>query len=241
MDVQYKEIIKNYISGCISGVSAILVSHPIDTIKTNYQERLPIKVNPRTLYKGIVPPMIGIGLEKALVFGTYNTSYNYTQSHALSGAISGFTASFIVTPYERLKILYQTNKQTQSLSFRYLFRGLSATFYREVPGFTIYFSVYNYLKSKTELTYSRDIEMYEAFVYGGLSGAFSWIFIYPQDRIKTHIQSSESKISLYQGCKDIVRDGGVKGLYRGFQFALLRAIPLHAMAFMVNELCYQYI
>lgn len=237
----YKKIINNYVSGYISGVSAILVSHPIDTMKTNYQERIQIKLTPRTLYKGILPPMLGIGLEKAIVFGTYNSTYNYTNSHVVSGAIAGLSASFIVTPYERLKILYQTSSSKSiSITPSYLYRGLSATFYREVPGFAIYFSMYNYLKSKTEYTFSRTITLYESFMFGGFAGAFSWVFIYPQDRIKTHIQSSSVKISLKQGLKDIINDGGVLGLYRGFHYALLRAIPLHATAFMVNELCNRY-
>jgi solute carrier family 25 carnitine/acylcarnitine transporter 20/29 len=236
----YKSIINSYLSGYISGVSAILVSHPIDTIKTNYQERIPIKINPRTLYKGILPPMLGIGLEKAIVFGTYNSTYEYTKSHAVSGAMSGLAASFIVTPYERIKILYQTNHTNISITPKYLYKGLSATFYREVPGFAIYFSMYNYLKSSTEYMFSRNITLYESFMFGGFSGAFSWIFIYPQDRIKTHIQSSTYKITLKQGMKDIINDGGILGLYRGFHYALMRAIPLHATAFMVNEICNRY-
>lgn len=240
-----KNIIKDYTSGYISGMMAILVSHPIDTIKTNYQEKLPININIRTLYKGIFPPLVGIGLEKSLVFGTYNTLYRHTESYWISGGISGFTASFIVTPYERLKILYQTDNNYKLLgsnvNMRYLFSGLSATFYREVPGFAIYFSVYNFLKERTQCYYNRDIKMYESFIYGGFSGAFSWIFIYPQDRIKTHIQSSNAKISLKNGIKDIFNDGGIRGLYRGFHFAIMRAVPLHATAFMVNELCNKYL
>jgi solute carrier family 25 carnitine/acylcarnitine transporter 20/29 len=236
---------KNYLSGFISGTSAILVSHPIDTIKTNYQERLPIKVNLRHLYRGIGAPLLGIGLEKAIVFGTYDTMYSHTQSHAISGALSGLSASFIVTPYERIKILLQTNKKHSnpiSISPRYLFQGLSATFYREVPGFAIYFSTYNYLKNITQNKEGRPITSMEALIYGGISGAWSWVFIYPQDRIKTHIQSTTSnRISLRQGIKDILADGGFRGLYRGFHFALLRAIPLHATAFMVNEKCKDYL
>ena len=236
-------IIKNYISGYIAGVSAIIVSHPIDTMKTNYQENIPIKLNFRSLYKGITAPLIGIGLEKAIVFGTYNTSYNYTQSHIISGAISGLTASFIVTPYERIKILLQTKqkqkqttKQSLKLTPRYLFQGLSATFYREVPGFAIYFATYNYLKDKSMQYNNKPISTLEAFIYGGFAGAWSWVFIYPQDRVKTHIQSSiENNITIKQSIKDIIKNEGIKGLYRGFHFALLRAIPLHATAFMVNE------
>jgi solute carrier family 25 (mitochondrial carnitine/acylcarnitine transporter), member 20/29 len=241
----YNDTCKHYFSGAISGVSAIIVSHPIDTIKTNYQEKLPIKLDLKHLYKGITAPIVGIGLEKALVFGSYNTMYNYTNSHTISGALSGLTAAFIVTPYERIKILLQTNnthKTSISMSPRFLFQGLSATFYREVPGFAIYFSVYNYLKDYVSRMYKRDINTLESFTFGGLSGAISWVFIYPQDRIKTHIQSTSSKkISLRQGLKDIVDDGGIRSLYRGFHFALLRAIPLHAVAFMVNEKCKKYL
>jgi solute carrier family 25 carnitine/acylcarnitine transporter 20/29 len=241
----YKEIIKSYVGGYISGVSAILVSHPIDTIKTNYQEKLPIKLNIKSLYRGIYAPMIGIGLEKAVVFGTYDTMYDKFNSHILAGGISGLAASFIVSPYERLKILSQTSSKNNAKKFElklsYLFRGLSATFYREVPGFAIYFSIYNYLKDITKRIKKREIKTYEALLYGGLSGATSWIFIYPQDRVKTHIQSSRKKISFKKGIQDILKDGGMRGLYRGFHFALLRAIPLHAIAFMVNEKCKVYL
>lgn len=245
MDYIYKsEIFKNYISGYISGISAIVISHPIDTIKTNYQEKKPIKLNIKNLYKGITAPLIGIGLEKALVFGTYDSTYKYTNSYAISGAVSGLTASFIVTPYERIKILYQSNNNkinkstlTNNLNIKYLYQGFSATIYREVPGFAIYFSIYNYCKNKIQDTYSRNITLYESFMLGGFAGAYSWIFIYPQDRIKTHMQSSINKINLRLAIKDIINDGGIKGLYRGFSLALLRAIPLHATAFMVNEKC----
>lgn len=237
-------IFKNYFYGCISGISAILVSHPIDTIKTNYQEKLPVKLNIKNLYRGISAPVIGIGLEKAIVFGTYDTTYKYTNSHVVSGGISGFMASFIVTPYERMKILLQTNKNHKNkprLSFDYMFRGLSATFYREVPGFAIYFSTYSYLKDKNKMLYNRDIEWYESFIYGGFAGAFSWIFIYPQDLIKTHIQSTTSRnLTLITGTKEVIKSNGITGLYRGFHFALLRAIPLHATAFMVNEMLKSY-
>lgn len=33
----------------------------------------------------------------------------------------------------------------------------------------------------------------------------------------------------------IYREGGVRGLYRGFNLALLRAVPLHAGTFMTME------
>jgi hypothetical protein len=236
-------ILKNYYSGYISGVCAILVSHPIDTIKTNYQEGLRIKFNLFELYRGLSAPLIGIGIEKAIVFGTYNTIYDKYNNHAFAGAFAGLSASFIVTPYERIKILKQTNKEIKlkSITPKYLFQGLSATFYREVPGFAIYFTTYNYLKDKSIHYFNKPISTLESFIYGGFSGAWSWVFIYPQDRIKTHIQSSTNKMSFIKGFSDLIKNNNIKGLYKGFHFALLRAIPLHATAFMVNELFHKYI
>ena len=147
---------KNFINGWISGLSAIIVSHPIDTIKTNIQEKKPIIFNIKNLYKGLSAPLIGVGLEKAIVFGTYETSIKYTNSNVISGALSGLTASFIVTPFERIKILLQTNQEIkrEMLNRKFLFQGLSATLYRETPGFAIYFSTYNYLKSIRHKLYS---------------------------------------------------------------------------------------
>ena len=137
----FSETIKNYMSGYISGVSAILVSHPIDTIKTNYQENLKVNYSLRSLYRGILAPVIGVGLEKAIVFGTYDLINKKVNNYAISGAFAGLTASFVVTPYERIKILLQTSTKNrpnaQCLGFtnfvtemgyiKYMFQGLSAT------------------------------------------------------------------------------------------------------------------
>ena len=74
-------LFQNYLSGMISGVNAILISHPIDTIKTNIQEKKPIDFKFRSLYRGLMAPLLGVGLEKAIVFGTYETSKKYTSEH----------------------------------------------------------------------------------------------------------------------------------------------------------------
>jgi hypothetical protein len=77
--------------------------------------------NIRTLYKGLSAPLVGVGIEKGIVFGVYEMSIKHTQklcknicddkqtillaSNALSGGLSVMCASFIVTPFERIKIL----------------------------------------------------------------------------------------------------------------------------------------
>jgi solute carrier family 25 carnitine/acylcarnitine transporter 20/29 len=258
---------QQFISGWFAGITAVITSHPFDTYKTYIQQN---KVMPdyklRTLYRGLSAPLLGVGFEKAVVFGIYESTITHTSkwckniygdnmyaliaSNAMSGGLSGMCASFIVTPFERIKILLQTGPNTTTAlpntalntasapNVRSIFQGLSATFYRETPGFAIYFSTYNYLKYKYEQDNRKKLGLVNSFIYGGLAGTTSWLFIYPQDRIKTKIQAlRDTHMSFKEGFNEIVKKEGITGLYKGFSYALLRAIPLHATAFMTMELC----
>ena len=126
----------------------------------------------------------------------------------------------------------------------FIFQGLSATLYRETPGFGIYFSTYQLLKQRNWSASCDETELlpFESFTFGAIAGAFSWIFIYPQDRIKTHLQSiKDRKVGFKEGFNEVLKNGGYRGLYRGFHFALMRAMPLHATVFATMELCQKYI
>lgn len=246
-----------YLNGAVSGMFGIILSHPIDTIKTHIQTGNNFKsfpLNIRSLYKGISAPLLGVGFEKALVFGTYNYCLKQLQNKSciidvgvglipISGAIAGLTASIIVTPYERFKILKQNSQKIMlgDISPKFLFKGLSATFTREVPGFAIYFSVYESLKYHTFTKHDKEIGYLNSFAYGGLSGITAWIFIYPQDRIKTILQSSvqsksESKIGFSSVMREIYSKGGIKHFYSGFSWAVGRAMLLHSGTFCMMEI-----
>jgi len=233
-----KSTIKNFGYGYLAGMMGIVVSHPIDTLKTHYQQfnRLVFK----NLYRGIIPPIIGVGLEKAVVFGVYESTIKYTQSDIISGGLAGLSASIVVTPFERLKILLQTGQDLNGFKNINLFQGLSATLTRETPGFAIYFYVYNKLKHNNPDI--RDIHPIKSFGYGALAGTAAWTFIYPQDRIKTHIQAArDKKIGFFEAFSYIRKTEGITSFYRGFHLALCRAIPLHATAFTTVELCKKYL
>ena len=251
-----------YVNGAISGMFGILLSHPLDTIKTHIQTSNNIKslpMNIRSLYKGISAPLLGVGFEKALVFGTYNYCLKQLNpagtidigisTISISGAIAGLTASIVVTPYERFKILKQNSQKIllKDLSVGFLFKGLSATFTREVPGFAIYFSVYESLKYHTFTKHGNQIGYLHSFAYGGLSGISAWIFIYPQDRIKTILQStmqssvqSSTSNNNRSGFRSVMREiyakGGMKHFYSGFSWAVGRAMLLHSGTFCMMEI-----
>jgi solute carrier family 25 carnitine/acylcarnitine transporter 20/29 len=237
----------SYFKGCLSGMFGVALSHPIDTIKTLKQSSFKLNYNLFNLYKGITPPLIGVGLEKALVFGTYQYLRNNNVNVPISGAISGFIATFIVTPYERLKILKQTSQKiNKHINPEFLYKGFSATFTREVPGFAIYFSTYHTLKEYylesihvNKIDKTDKLSPIMSFLFGGLSGSMAWLFIYPQDRIKTIIQSStnnDKQINFRTIIKNTYKNGGLKSFYSGFGFAISRAILLHAGTFMMFEM-----
>ena len=239
------ELVPNnhYVKGAISGMFGILISHPVDTIKTHLQTHKNLNMfqfKSVHLYRGIISPLLGVGLEKSLVFGTYNYCRNNKLNIPISGAISGFVASLIVSPYERIKILRQnqTNfKMSECMKPSFLFKGLSATFTREVPGFAIYFSTYEYLKNKFYTSQNKDIDVLASFVFGGISGSNAWIFIYPQDRIKTIIQSNtNSKMNIMDLIKTTYQNGGLRQFYSGFSMAIARAILLHSGTFCMMEI-----
>ncbi len=236
-----------YIKRCISGMSGIILSLPVDSIKAHYQTQknnnIKFKYSVSNLYKGITSPLFGVGLEKALVFGTYNYVKNISNNIPLSGAISGLVASIIVSPYERIKIMKQTNQKiilSNCLNPNFIFKGLSATFTREIPGFAIYFSTYEGLKNhfynNSNSNSNTSISIPASFIFGGISGITAWIFIYPQDRIKTIIQSQTNKTNIRDIIKNIYNTGGLKQFYKGFSFAALRAILLHSGTFCTMEL-----
>jgi solute carrier family 25 carnitine/acylcarnitine transporter 20/29 len=233
----------HYAKGALSGMFGILISHPVDTIKTHLQTHKTLttfQYKPTHLYRGIISPLLGVGFEKSLVFGTYNYCRNNKINIPISGAISGFIASLIVSPYERIKILRQNQTKfelNECFKPQFLFKGLSATFTREVPGFAIYFSTYEFLKNKFYSSKGKEIDIISSFIFGGIAGSNAWLFIYPQDRIKTIIQSNNTnKINITELIKTTYQNGGIKQFYSGFSMAIARAILLHSGTFCMMEI-----
>jgi solute carrier family 25 carnitine/acylcarnitine transporter 20/29 len=193
--------------------------------------------------------LIGVGLEKGLVFGTYQYLRKQDFNVPTSGAIAGFVATFIVTPYERLKIIKQTSQHI-FINHKNLYKGFSATFTREVPGFAIYFTTYHTLKEYYVNKETNDVNKETndvnketnklphlvSFLFGGLSGSMAWLFVYPQDRIKTIIQSSNNNKKISDIIKSTFTNGGIRSFYSGFGYAISRAVLLHAGTFMMFEI-----
>lgn len=243
----------SWVSGMVGGGSGILMSHPFDTVKTYHQSHSTKSIieavykivrgaGPLSLYRGVIPPFFGMGLEKAIVFGVQdnfaknNLIDNYYLNTFISGIVAGVSCAIVVTPVEKFKIgmqnglsfseVYQKNIKapTIGLSLKNLYYGLPSTLLREGPGFGVYFTTYNFLKRNTEV-----FTPLHAMAYGAFSGATAWACMYPSDPIKT-IQQSKN-LPFKSAVNQIYSKYGIPGFYRGFHIALGRAIPLHAGVF----------
>ena len=236
----------DFIYGSIGGFCGTIISHPFDTIKTRVQSNtVPTiyqAIKMKHLYSGLAPPLVGIMLEKSIVFGFYNESKKRGLNNFWSGIIGGFMSTLIVTPVDRLKIYYQNNNlNLEKLKINNLYKGFIPTIFRETPGFGIYFSTYNYLITKYN---PQKDNLYKTFIAGSLSGFVSWIFIYPSDLIKTIYQSNyKLNMNLIDVIKFISTNNNekflirtiIKNFYRGFPLAIMRAMPLHGGVFMGYE------
>ena len=230
----------DFISGIIGGMFGTILGHPIDTLRVNYQinNKLPFIQTSKLfihhyglkgLFNGITFPMIGIGLEKMIVFGTfYNLDkLQLTNNNLINGSIAGLSASIIVTPLEKIKILLQQGNKIKNINInpKSLYKGFIATTLRESPGYAIYFATYETIKSK-------DDSPFITFLKGCFTGSFCWLFIYPSDIIKTNVQNGLTyKESIFKIYKN-----GFFGFFKGVELALLRAGILHGGVFMSFEL-----
>lgn len=114
-----------------------------------------------------------------------------------AASIAGAANTLAVCPLELLKCRAQNNRHT---NLKYtkeirkiirfdgcngLYRGLSATLYREIVGWAAFFGTYDYLKRQAPLTNDNRLHLAWTMNAGGLSGIACWVLTLPADNIKS--------------------------------------------------------
>lgn len=142
-------------------------------------------------------------------------------------------------------VIKQVMKSEEGL-MRGLFKGLVPTMAREVPGNALMFGVYEAVKQY--LAGGRDtsgLGSGSLMVAGAVSGASSWLFLYPTDVVKSVVQVDDYKKPRFAGSIDAFRKiaaaEGVKGLYKGFGPAMVRSVPSNAACFLAYEVTRSYL
>lgn len=203
--------------GLSVGSVQTIIGHPLDTIKTNFQNNSKTKYCIFNLYRGLSYPLTSSAIVNGFLFYSNNSINNFTKNNFVSGFVTGTICSPLINIFETLKIKEQLNKkQCITKLLKYSKMGFSATLLRESIGTSIYFGSYNYLKKD-----------YNAFVSGSIAGASSWLLTYPFDVIKSRLQSGN--------CKTWVEAIKLGNFSNGLLVCLLRSFIVNGFSFSAYE------
>jgi len=169
----------------------------------------------------------------------------------ISGALARSISATLVTPLELLRTRLQAShgrssslsvirplvEEVQIHGISVLWRGLSATLWRDVPFSAIYFTGYEagkvlltgggFGESQTSTFWH---EFGSSFIVGAVSGSIAAICTHPFDLVKTRLQAEQtqaatSSSSLFRALRQITAKNGAKGLFRGLSPRLAKVAP----------------
>ncbi|GJC85299.1 mitochondrial carrier [Colletotrichum tofieldiae] len=187
-----------------------------------------------------------------------------------AGGVAGAVSRTVVSPLERLKILFQVQsvgrdayklsvgqglaKMWREEGWRGFMRGNGTNCVRIVPYSAVQFGSYNFYKrSIFETTPGADLSPLARLTCGGIAGITSVFFTYPLDIVRTRlsIQSasfaelgprSEQLPGMWATMTKMYKtEGGVSALYRGIVPTVAGVAPYVGLNFMVYEWVRKYL
>lgn len=118
-----------------------------------------------------------------------------------------------------------------------LYRGLSSTFVREMPGYFFFFGGYEFTRNllTPEGKTKDDIGLLRTTVAGGVGGTCLWVVIFPADVVKSRIQVAGSTEPMLSVLTTILKKEGFRALYKGLGPTLIRTFPACGALFVTYE------
>lgn len=181
---------------------------------------------------------------------------------AIAGSGAAVFSSFALCPTELVKCRLQAQHQMNVLAgktgvksgvvqvtmqiiredgFLGLFRGMTPTLAREVPGYFFFFGGYELFrhlltpKGKT----ADEIGPLRLIFCGGMAGVSLWVAVFPADVIKSRIQilthGSDKVPGFFETMFQIIRSEGPRALYKGLGPTLVRCFPACGALFVAYE------
>ncbi|KAI8324815.1 mitochondrial carrier [Martensiomyces pterosporus] len=199
---------------------------------------------------------------KALQTGSATATPTLSQI-AIAGAGAGVVNSILASPVELLKVRLQTQYNTaaggktvfrgpvplakylvQQFGFRGIMWGFWATVAREIPAYAAFYAGFEYTKrrfaqSLTDGDASK-LGVVPLMLSGSVGGVSYWTASYPLDVIKSRVQNSAAPPKgpgyIAAAARDIAREQGIKGFFRGYTPSVIRSIPAAGVTFVSYEL-----
>ncbi|KAI0298333.1 mitochondrial carrier domain-containing protein [Multifurca ochricompacta] len=270
-----------FTAGAIAGVTEILTFYPLDVVKTRMQlERgkstTSLLGSFRTiireegvgrLYRGLVPPLLLEAPKRATkfaandfwgkIFKQLSGEPEMTrQLSIITGCSAGATESFVVVPFELVKIKLQDKSLASTYSgpldvvrqvvrkdgILGLYAGMEATFWRNLWWNGGYFGSIFQVKTMLPKAETPQGQLSNNFVSGAVGGFIGTVLNTPFDVVKSRIQGTEITPGVipkynwtYPALVTIFREEGPAALYKGFVPKALRLAPGGGVLLLVVE------
>ncbi|KAK0433738.1 mitochondrial carrier domain-containing protein [Armillaria borealis] len=269
----------NFAAGAIAGVSEILTFYPLDVVKTRMQletgksqhgligsfKSIIKEEGAGRLYRGLVPPLLLEAPKRAVKFAandfwgktylglTGETKMTQTLS-VLTGCSAGATESFVVVPFELVKIKLQDKTSTfkgpmdvvsqviKKEGVLGLYVGMESTFWRHLYWNGGYFGCIFQVRALLPKAENQQSELLNNFISGSIGGFAGTALNTPFDVVKSRIQGSAKVPGVtpkynwtYPALVTIFREEGPVALYKGFVPKVLRLAPGGGVLLLVVE------
>lgn len=281
--------IYQFLSGAVAGISEILVMYPLDVVKTRIQLQTAPQGSPEAyssmidafrkivknegfsrLYKGITAPILMEAPKRAVKFSA-NDSWGrfYREKFGvvgpsqplaiLTGATAGATESFVVVPFELVKIRVQDVNSTykgpgdvvvqmvKKEGLLSLYNGLEATLWRHITWNAGYFGVIAQARTLLPKATTPSERMRNDLIAGTIGGTTGTLLNTPFDVVKSRIQSAVRVPGVtpkynwtLPGVATVAREEGFAALYKGFLPKVLRLGPGGGILLVVYTKCMEF-
>ncbi|KXJ89864.1 mitochondrial 2-oxodicarboxylate transport protein [Microdochium bolleyi] len=264
-----------FAAGAIAGVSEILLMYPLDVVKTRVQLQT-TKSGPdhyngmgdafkkiiknegfSRLYRGISAPILMEAPKRATKFAAndewgkfYRRAFGIDKMNQslsiLTGATAGATESFVVVPFELVKIRLQDKASAgkykgamdvvaqtiRNEGVLALYNGLESTMWRHILWNAGYFGCIFQVREFLPTAKTKRDDMVNNIVAGSIGGTVGTILNTPMDVVKSRIQNSP-KVAGYApkynwawpACGTVMKEEGFAALYKGFVPKVMRLGP----------------
>jgi len=156
----------------------------------------------------------------------------------------GYTTTRPPGPMQLIRTVFHTQG---ILGF---WHGQLGTLIRETGGSAAWFGSYEgvkllFLRADPSLTHISDVKIWQQMLAGATAGmSYNFVF-YPADTIKSRMQTSVEamgvkKLSFVHTGRELWREQGLRGFYRGCGITVFRAAPSSAIIFSIYEALRRY-
>ncbi|KAF8961776.1 hypothetical protein BGZ46_001296 [Entomortierella lignicola] len=169
----------------------------------------------------------------------------YGPSTGVVGAAAATAGSTVTKPYTG--VLDAGIRTFRQQGLKGLYRGMDITLMRDIPSYFTYFVTYE--GGKRILAHFNhngrveDLSTPELLLAGGIAGFGAWVPCYPQDVIKSRMQSNlsyKSTLECFHSLQVEAKGGNWKVWFKGFGPTMARAFPANAATFFFYEMTMKF-